>query len=149
MQEIPYVGTPAMRVNLPSVAPVDMVATRGTPGRVMLSVFSMALVTSGSNGEGGTGTTGTALPSGPVCDTMVILTLGSLATRSRVLRISCGSSPGKIRQLTLARADVNCRIFPDRKSTRLNSSHGYISYAVFCLKKKRRYRIASMSCIAV
>src|SRR5687768_17709314 len=25
----------------------------------------------------------------------------------------------------------------DRKSTRLNSSHGYISYAVFCLKKKR------------
>src|SRR2546422_2193073 len=26
----------------------------------------------------------------------------------------------------------------DRKSTRLNSSHGYISYAVFCLKKKRR-----------
>src|SRR2546429_1648356 len=27
---------------------------------------------------------------------------------------------------------------PDRKSTRLNSSHGYISYAVFCLKKKIR-----------
>src|SRR2546422_4466734 len=26
--------------------------------------------------------------------------------------------------------------FRDRKSTRLNSSHGYISYAVFCLKKK-------------
>src|SRR2546429_6007887 len=26
----------------------------------------------------------------------------------------------------------------DRKSTRLNSSHGYISYAVFCLKKKQR-----------
>src|SRR2546422_4413849 len=28
----------------------------------------------------------------------------------------------------------------DRKSTRLNSSHGYISYAVFCLKKKKQYR---------
>src|SRR2546422_3195656 len=28
----------------------------------------------------------------------------------------------------------------DRKSTRLNSSHGYISYAVFCLKKKN-YRL--------
>src|SRR5687768_18172222 len=26
----------------------------------------------------------------------------------------------------------------DRKSTRLNSSHGYISYAVFCLKKKNK-----------
>src|SRR5256884_3752851 len=32
-----------------------------------------------------------------------------------------------------ARADAQ----GDRKSTRLNSSHGYISYAVFCLKKKR------------
>src|SRR2546429_4707835 len=31
----------------------------------------------------------------------------------------------------------------DRKSTRLNSSHGYISYAVFCLKKKFH---ASASC---
>src|SRR2546429_4076587 len=28
----------------------------------------------------------------------------------------------------------------DRKSTRLNSSHGYISYAVFCLKKKKSRR---------
>src|SRR2546422_8415566 len=28
----------------------------------------------------------------------------------------------------------------DRKSTRLNSSHGYISYAVFCLKKKNQKR---------
>src|SRR2546429_6778756 len=29
----------------------------------------------------------------------------------------------------------------DRKSTRLNSSHGYISYAVFCLKKKNTSRV--------
>src|SRR5687768_17796291 len=28
--------------------------------------------------------------------------------------------------------------YVDRKSTRLNSSHGYISYAVFCLKKKKK-----------
>src|SRR2546429_7071636 len=28
----------------------------------------------------------------------------------------------------------------DRKSTRLNSSHGYISYAVFCLKKKKTHQ---------
>src|SRR2546429_6816649 len=28
--------------------------------------------------------------------------------------------------------------YSDRKSTRLNSSHGYISYAVFCLKKKKQ-----------
>src|SRR5687768_17693066 len=29
-------------------------------------------------------------------------------------------------------------VLKDRKSTRLNSSHGYISYAVFCLKKKNK-----------
>src|SRR2546429_5877788 len=32
--------------------------------------------------------------------------------------------------------DRRARMMIDRKSTRLNSSHGYISYAVFCLKKK-------------
>src|SRR2546422_8272376 len=34
---------------------------------------------------------------------------------------------------------------PDRKSTRLNSSHGYISYAVFCLKKKNNNTISTAS----
>src|SRR2546429_1663907 len=34
---------------------------------------------------------------------------------------------------------------PDRKSTRLNSSHGYISYAVFCLKKKNGTNLFEMS----
>src|SRR5687768_18227887 len=43
--------------------------------------------------------------------------------RGRVLRESAGSGRGRL---------------PDRKSTRLNSSHGYISYAVFCLKKKKK-----------
>src|SRR5687768_18141025 len=36
----------------------------------------------------------------------------------------------------------NCAL-RDRKSTRLNSSHGYISYAVFCLKKKKQMTCAS------
>src|SRR2546429_4860922 len=38
----------------------------------------------------------------------------------------------------------------DRKSTRLNSSHGYISYAVFCLKKKKQidaYRQVSVGIV--
>src|SRR2546422_2286600 len=35
----------------------------------------------------------------------------------------------------------------DRKSTRLNSSHGYISYAVFCLKKKKRKTLSRASII--
>src|SRR5687768_18085374 len=33
--------------------------------------------------------------------------------------------------------NVGASINTDRKSTRLNSSHGYISYAVFCLKKEK------------
>src|SRR5438445_3748482 len=33
-----------------------------------------------------------------------------------------------------------CQLSTDRKSTRLNSSHANISYAVFCLKKKTRHR---------
>src|SRR5687768_18010421 len=34
----------------------------------------------------------------------------------------------------------------DRKSTRLNSSHGYISYAVFCLKKKKIQTLQTYHC---
>src|SRR2546422_7075588 len=52
--------------------------------------------------------------------------------RSRSTRTISGSRVllfGRIRELALYR---------DRKSTRLNSSHGYISYAVFCLKKKKK-----------
>src|SRR5699024_12035362 len=55
----------------------------------------------------------------------------------------------------LLKSDTFCHLFPffckvftwnplchflDRKSTRLNSSHVSISYAVFCLKKKRKFR---------
>src|SRR2546422_6727925 len=39
----------------------------------------------------------------------------------------------------------------DRKSTRLNSSHGYISYAVFCLKKKKTHPVGAITpaCLAI
>src|SRR2546429_3984083 len=39
--------------------------------------------------------------------------------------------------ITTLAASICCKRERDRKSTRLNSSHGYISYAVFCLKKKK------------
>src|SRR5256885_6437313 len=39
-----------------------------------------------------------------------------------------------------AKLDEGCLVRQDRKSTRLNSSHLVISYAVFCLKKKKRER---------
>src|SRR5687768_17626880 len=41
---------------------------------------------------------------------------------------------------SLYRSDFG-RMVEDRKSTRLNSSHGYISYAVFCLKKKTTQKL--------
>src|SRR2546429_8328162 len=44
-----------------------------------------------------------------------------------------------VRAIALGTIRWYLRLAPaDRKSTRLNSSHGYISYAVFCLKKKNR-----------
>src|SRR3989449_6178294 len=45
--------------------------------------------------------------------------------------------PGLTTDERYAEAARDARMFLDRKSTRLNSSHGYISYAVFCLKKKK------------
>src|SRR2546430_3891079 len=49
----------------------------------------------------------------------------------RVLHVRNAPSPGATASLAIAR---------DRKSTRLNSSHSQISYAVFCLKKKKRLK---------
>src|SRR2546422_3288339 len=40
--------------------------------------------------------------------------------------------------MTTLTSGARATMVGDRKSTRLNSSHGYISYAVFCLKKKKR-----------
>src|SRR2546429_7291042 len=53
---------------------------------------------------------------------------------------SGGELPARRRRRQRAlegRAGGNPQHEGDRKSTRLNSSHGYISYAVFCLKKKK------------
>src|SRR5438309_7599034 len=48
----------------------------------------------------------------------------------------------------LARRPDLARQTPDRKSTRLNSSHSSISYAVFCLKKKKRHRLRRVRCFS-
>src|SRR2546422_6138210 len=70
-----------------------------------------------------------------------------------VVQLTCKSEPlissflpdrfsGSAQRLVLPGHPLACLMKPfgsneDRKSTRLNSSHGYISYAVFCLKKKK------------
>src|SRR2546429_7064496 len=62
------------------------------------------------------------------------------AGRTAVQRIALGFLPlgtgnSFLRDFT---EDGAAASMQDRKSTRLNSSHGYISYAVFCLKKKKK-----------
>src|SRR6266436_7589476 len=67
---------------------------------------------------------------------------------SRGLLGICSSPSGKVRTSPFTAADSTATHRQswrshslqnrDRKSTRLNSSHGYISYAVFCLKKKKK-----------
>src|SRR5438067_7498741 len=64
----------------------------------------------------------------------------------RILRLPAASAPaarrvrrskvGPLAQVRLAEDDHAGKTNQDRKSTRLNSSHVSISYAVFCLKKK-------------
>src|SRR2546430_11370529 len=49
------------------------------------------------------------------------------------------------RSRSLPRQNARGRTDRDRKSTRLNSSHSQISYAVFCLKKKKKNRWHSLS----
>src|SRR5687768_18229684 len=71
---------------------------------------------------------------------------GESTDRNKQIRENAGRRHHHVRQILVAPAErIDRSRFPptdkrnsDRKSTRLNSSHGYISYAVFCLKKKKK-----------
>src|SRR2546429_4151714 len=68
-------------------------------------------------------------------DALPILLVGPLAAEAAAVpgtRFAFGSRFGSPDGVVPSEAGA----WTDRKSTRLNSSHGYISYAVFCLKKK-------------
>src|SRR2546429_883378 len=58
-----------------------------------------------------------------------------ILSRTKVYILEPLTTPQIVELLRRALADLRSG---DRKSTRLNSSHGYISYAVFCLKKKKK-----------
>src|SRR2546429_6890554 len=61
-----------------------------------------------------------------------------LLSRLRALTCNTPPTPGG-GNVTVFTSFLFCHLpKSDRKSTRLNSSHGYISYAVFCLKKKKK-----------
>src|SRR2546429_5335573 len=72
--------------------------------------------------------------------------LGNLAMKNIVVKLH-GTHPGII-LYTTHYDTVRIPNFvgaEDRKSTRLNSSHGYISYAVFCLKKKKYINVCILN----
>src|SRR5438105_13931963 len=53
-------------------------------------------------------------------------------------RRGCGRSAGGVWAVPVFQLNLRMPGTADRKSTRLNSSHEWISYAVFCLKKKKK-----------
>src|SRR2546429_2986622 len=63
----------------------------------------------------------------------------SLAAATELRR----SAPEAYLERSVASIATHVQAMLDRKSTRLNSSHGYISYAVFCLKKKKKDHVRS------
>src|SRR2546430_6908776 len=66
-----------------------------------------------------------------------------LATNSTLLMLPSGSEAAAVRFICAGAARTRPLVGEDRKSTRLNSSHSQISYAVFCLKKKNRQPITT------
>src|SRR2546421_2965825 len=81
----------------------------------------------------------------PISTTLGWLGWGSGANaKSRRFRgepLTSPSAPNK--RSLLGSAAFACLLSTDRKSTRLNSSHDQISYAVFCLKKKKKTRVVT------
>src|SRR3712207_6984604 len=79
-----------------------------------------------------------------------LMTLPGQATCGNVLSIFTSSEvlPSAQRSTRAVANDLRVSVNQDRKSTRLNSSHANISYAVFCLKKKKnralqRYKVSN------
>src|SRR2546422_3087901 len=71
-----------------------------------------------------------ALAASMACLASAVVSGGGVAWQPSAAARSAGTHQmGRMTDLRWGKAD--------RKSTRLNSSHGYISYAVFCLKKKK------------
>src|SRR5207245_10052963 len=78
----------------------------------------------------------------PISDSLVALLPGGTRDRFGNVIVTLGreaqnASPAATSTSRGTSMSQLARRFGDRKSTRLNSSHGSISYAVFCLKKKK------------
>src|SRR3989449_11716151 len=87
------------------------------------------------------------LPTATMANQIALLILGRpgdallVERHAHIMLSELGGPAAHSGLLTIGLPGTHGRFSPDqvvdRKSTRLNSSHGYISYAVFCLKKKK------------
>src|SRR5947208_6245338 len=79
----------------------------------------------------------------PICDNVFVGTStgsNSLGSNNIFLGSHAGASEAGSNKLYISNSSTSTQVWEirDRKSTRLNSSHQIISYAVFCLKKKKK-----------
>src|ERR1041385_8654945 len=77
----------------------------------------------------------------PTC--RLLMTVPGIGALSSLMYVSTVENPSRFSRSRAVGAHLGLtppRYQSDRKSTRLNSSHGYLSYAVFCLEKKKHRR---------
>src|SRR2546422_5543469 len=88
------------------------------------------------------------LLSGRVSDSQIVALLAALRIKGETVEELVGFATAMRHHaqpiFDSSRAPQGMLVDTDRKSTRLNSSHGYISYAVFCLKKKKAHCTARL-----
>src|SRR5256884_4260307 len=126
-----------------------------------LSVSSIAVTGTNTGDFAETDNCGGSVAAGASCTINVTFTPGAAGSRTAAISITdnAPASPQTISlsgtglapsptvgfspaSLTFSTTYVGvAATAQDRKSTRLNSSHGYISYAVFCLKKKKKTKM--------
>src|SRR5689334_23773726 len=84
-----------------------------------------------------------ALPISPATLSLLTTMFPEGRERTRALGLYTAVSVGGV-SFGLVAGGILTELASDRKSTRLNSSHSSISYAVFCLKKKKAYHLVSV-----
>src|SRR2546430_157048 len=116
-----FVGNGTVRVVPPPVRAVARTCPSSTPSRVKF-------------------TTGKPKPASAKPPPVSVKLSGAAArsTGFGVIPVTQSAHPLTVRLMLAGELKLSALVWLDRKSTRLNSSHSQISYAVFCLKKKKK-----------
>src|SRR2546430_8597676 len=122
--QLAFVVQPGQTLRDSVIAPSITVEVRGASGSRIAGATNTVTLALGTNPSGAalTGTTSVAAVDG-------IATFAILRVTERARGFTLVATSGSL---------------TDRKSTRLNSSHSQISYAVFCLKKKKKSNVSTL-----